>query len=212
VNQQKTMSEVEEVVDKISTLEVEQLSSDVSLENLVTFFDGAVQRFEDRDFMAVVIAELEPLGYESAVMQKRVGEVRTKLDQVFVEIWKSMGIDDNAGSKAVSDAGEMLSKLEDEEKVTFEALIDKYSEAESIFLGEVVLGKEEFQKRLALRTKFEKIQEDMMNQLQTASDEERQKFMINFQKESSAFQTKLRDMGDAAADYMENCKLKQLVF
>lgn len=199
-------------MDKISTLEVEQLSSDVSLENLVTFFDGAVQRFEDRDFMAVVIAELEPLGYESAVMQKRVGEVRTKLDQVFVEIWKSMGIDDNAGSKAVSDAGEMLSKLEDEEKVTFEALIDKYSEAESIFLGEVVLGKEEFQKRLALRTKFEKIQEDMMNQLQTASDEERQKFMINFQKESSAFQTKLRDMGDAAADYMENCKLKQLVF
>mmetsp|Transcript_5912 Transcript_5912/g.9181 ORF Transcript_5912/g.9181 Transcript_5912/m.9181 type:complete len:228 (+) Transcript_5912:47-730(+) len=186
---------------------------DVSPELLVKFFTQAIAKLKEEELRKDMSDELEAVPTEgiadSSLDQAKYQVVRKKLDGVYSAIWAEFNVDDDAASEAVMHAGETAASndLSEEEQEKLSELIDEYEKTEGEFVGESILGKEEFENRMAKQVKFTELRTEVLHNLQTLKGEEASAYLLNLQKEGMEIQKKFQGMSnEEASKYFDNRK------
>jgi hypothetical protein len=188
---------------------VEELH-DVPAALLVRFFHAASKRLEDAALMAATEAMLAKMPFDSSTQQSRTPLVKAKLNEVYASIWASYHVAAGAGQSALDTAGFLLNseELGEEEADELDEAINAFQDAERDFVGQCVLGPEEFGKRKEQQRRFMAVREEIMTKLEAIGDDQDafEAYLQLVEDEGQQVQHKIRSLGsrEAQEKYTEN--------
>jgi len=196
----QVLQDQDDLLEKFSALEVSKTLGEkdpMPLEILLAFFqDAKAELREDSAFFRELDAKTS--GMSKDQQKERMDAARLAIDGLYVSLWSKYNVSEEAASKAVSESG-LLSSSDDlsaDQQAELRNAIETFQESEQFVVGSIVLGKDEFAVRVAQRTRFMKVQSDVLDKLNALDGNkvELSKFFQSVQTEASAVQEKIRAM------------------